>query len=171
MNLRPKRDLDRGARDNSLKSIDLGHLPELVGYRLRRAQLAIFQDFMNSFQEVGIRPTQYAVLTVVEHNPGLKQSEVSAALGIKRANLVALLDSLEERGLARRAAAAEDRRSYELYLTSKGAALMQRLRQINAAHERRVIATIGEDGRKQLLKLLAGVLDAVGSAPQEEEET
>ena len=31
------------------KTIDLGPLPELIGYVLRRAQLAVFQDFFNAF--------------------------------------------------------------------------------------------------------------------------
>jgi DNA-binding MarR family transcriptional regulator len=111
------------------------------------------------------------VLTVIERNPGLRQSQVSAALGIKRANLVALLDSLENRGLAKRTPVATDRRSYALHLTDAGAALMQKLAEINAAHERRVTGKIGEPGRRELLRLLHGIVDAVGPAAEEEEET
>jgi DNA-binding MarR family transcriptional regulator len=172
---KPKRSARRpeanDASADAPASIDLGALPHVVGYMLRRAQLAVFQDFLRSYAEVDIRPAQYAVLTVIERNPGLRQSQVSAALGIKRANLVALLDSLENRGLAKRTPVATDRRSYALHLTDAGAALMQKLAEINAAHERRVTGKIGEPGRRELLRLLHGIVDAVGPAADEEEET
>src|SRR6516165_8251255 len=97
--------------------VDLGMLPELIGFMLRRAQIVVFQEIFPLFSEVDIRPAQFSVLVVIERNPGLTQSQVSAALGIKRTNFVALLDSLEQRGLAERQARAGDRRSHALYLT------------------------------------------------------
>lgn len=150
--------------------LDLGELPLLSGYMLRRAQFAAFNDFLRYFEDLGVRPVQYAVLTVIDRNPGLKQSQVSEALGIKRANLVAILDALERRGLARREAVATDRRSYALRLTDKGTALMKDLRARSQEHEKRLAATIGEDGRQQLLKLLHGVIEAVGPGSEGEED-
>jgi DNA-binding MarR family transcriptional regulator len=125
------------ANDSEMRGaekLDLGELPRLSGYMLRRAQFAAFNDFLRFFEDLGVRPVQYAVLTVIDRNPGLKQSQVSEALGIKRANLVAILDALERRGLARREAVATDRRSYALRLTDKGAALMKELRARPVAH-------------------------------------
>jgi DNA-binding MarR family transcriptional regulator len=69
---------------------------------LRRAQLAVFQDFFMAFAPFDIRPAQYSVLTVIERNPGLTQSQVAEALGIKRTNFVGMLDALEARGLTER---------------------------------------------------------------------
>jgi DNA-binding MarR family transcriptional regulator len=158
------------AAANGDAAIDLGRLPQVVGYMLRRAQLAAFQDFLRSYAEIDIRPAQYAVLTVIERNPGLRQSQVSTALGIKRANLVALLDSLESRGLAKRVPVATDRRSYALHLTEAGAMLMEKLAEINAAHEKRVTAKIGEVGRRELLRLLHGIVEAVGPANADDDE-
>jgi len=150
--------------------LDLGELPLLSGYMLRRAQFAAFNDFLRFFDDLGIRPVQYAVLNVIDRNAGLKQSQVSEALGIKRANLVAILDALERRGLARREAVATDRRSYALRLTDKGAALMKELRARSEAHEKRLATVIGENGRQQLLKLLHGVIEAVGPGSEGDEE-
>jgi len=76
------------------KSIDLGPLPELIGYVLRRAQLAVFQDFFAAFAPFDIRPAQFSVLTIIERNPGLTQTRVAEALGIKRTNFVGMLDEL-----------------------------------------------------------------------------
>lgn len=164
--LKPKERDEANAADR----LDLGELPSLSGYMLRRAQFAAFNDFLRFFDDLGVRPVQYAVLNVIDRNPGLKQSQVSEALGIKRANLVAILDALERRQLAKREAVATDRRSYALRLTDKGSALMQELRARSEAHEKRLAAVIGEEGRQQLLKLLHGVIEAVGPGSEGEEE-
>jgi DNA-binding MarR family transcriptional regulator len=139
--------------------IDLGPLPELIGYVLRRAQLVVFQDFFRTFAPFDIRPAQFSVLTVIERNPGLTQSQVAAALGIKRTNFVGMLDELEKRGLAERRQAARDKRSYALCLTAEGAALMRRLKPVLKAHESRMVALVGEEGRDLLVELLHQIAD------------
>ena len=68
----------------------------------RRAQIWIFQDFIRTLAEVNIRPAQYSVLIVIEANHGLSQSALSQTLGIERARLVRLLDSLEARKFVQR---------------------------------------------------------------------
>src|SRR6266850_8219754 len=117
-----------GRRMGRKNDIDLGPLPELIGYVLRRAQLVVFQDFFGAFAPFDIRPALFSVLTVIERNPGLTQSQVAEALGIKRTNFVGMLDTLETRGLTERRQAVRDKRSYALYLTAEGAALMRKLK-------------------------------------------
>jgi DNA-binding MarR family transcriptional regulator len=148
------RDLDTA----SPPAPDLGHLPTLIGYLLRRAQLAAFQDFARAHAEFGIRPAQYAALTIIERNPGLKQKDVSEALGIKRANFVAMCDELESLGLAERKQVPTDRRSYALYLTRKGKALLKKLHPAILERERRLVAQIGgEEARRQLVAMLSAL--------------
>ena len=75
--------------------IALDALAGHAGYAVRRFQIWIFQDFIRTLGAVDIRPTQYSVLTVIGANPGLSQMAVAKRLGIERARLVHLLDSLE----------------------------------------------------------------------------
>lgn len=133
---------------------DLGTLPETIGYVLRRAQLAVFQDITRVFAAFDMRPAQYGALTIIGRNPGLTQTQVAEALGIQRANFVALLDTLEARGLARREAVASDRRSYALHLTDEGQALLAQLQQLVVEHERQLDQRIGPENRDLLLDLL-----------------
>jgi len=142
--------------------IDLGPLPELIGYVLRRAQLVVFQDFFGAFAPFDIRPAQFSVLTVIERNPGLTQSQVAEALGIKRTNFVGMLDTLETRGLTERRQAVRDKRSYALYLTAEGAALMRKLKPALKAQESRMVGKVGEDGRDRLIALLHEIADGHG---------
>ncbi len=134
-------------------ALDLGELGNALGYVLRRAQLASFKNFKDTFKGTNLTPAQYSVLMVIDRNPGLRQNQISDALGIKRANFVLLLNSLETRGLAQRAPAT-DRRSYALQLTPSGKRLLKKLRALSAAHEERVTAAIGRDGRETLITLL-----------------
>ena len=82
---------------------------------------------------------------MIEANPGLKQGAVGEALGIKRPNVVAMIDELERRGLVRRAADASDRRRYALVLTLKGTRLTKELHTVSERHERRLIEAVGAD--------------------------
>jgi DNA-binding MarR family transcriptional regulator len=142
-------------------AVDLGPLPGYIGYALRRAQIAVFQDFIRALAEVDIRPAQFSVLLLLEANPGLKPSQVSAALGIQRTNFVALSAALARRGLTRRGPAADDRRAHALYLTERGTDLLQRMKALQSVHESRVAGLLGATGRRRLLDLLAK-LNAVG---------
>ena len=144
--------------DSAGKAVDVGPLAGKIGYALRRAQLSVFDEIITTFTELDLRPAQYSVLVLLEHAPGLKQSDVAGALGIQRANFVALFDGLERRGLARRSPTPNDRRSYALYLTEAGEGVLALAARLDAELEARLDARLGAGGREQLLKLLGQVL-------------
>jgi DNA-binding MarR family transcriptional regulator len=129
----------------------------LVGYALRRAQLAIFADFNQTLASLKLRPTQLAVLMLIDQNPGTSQSSVSEALGIQKANFVAIISELADRGLVRRRKSENDGRTYSLGLTARGRSLLEDAEKLQSVHEARVIAQIGTEGRVQLLSLLERV--------------
>jgi len=126
-----------------------------AGYAVRRFQIWIFQDFIRTLAAVDIKPTQYSVLTVIGANPGLSQMAVAKRLGIERARLVHLLDSLEDRKLLRRVQSRTDRRSHALHLTARGAASLRQFKLLAAEHERHVAERIGAGNREQLLRILS----------------
>jgi DNA-binding MarR family transcriptional regulator len=137
------------------RPLDLSALTSIVGYPLRRAQLAVFEDFNRRFVALKLSPAQYSALVVIDANPGRKQSEIAGALGIQRPNFVAMMDELERRGLAERLRTPVDRRSRALALTAAGSALVARARRVQAEQEREVERLIGREGREQLVVALA----------------
>ncbi|HUI60898.1 MAG TPA: MarR family transcriptional regulator [Steroidobacteraceae bacterium] len=149
------------AADGSGRSVEFGPLTDYLGYALRRAQMSAVAEFLDAFREVDLRPTQFAVLTIINENPGIRQSEVCTALGIQKANFVPLLNELERRGLALRKAGVSDRRSSALHLTALGDATLQRARALHEAYEEQFVTRLGRRGRDQLLALLNKVM-AVG---------
>jgi DNA-binding MarR family transcriptional regulator len=136
------------------EAIDYGPLDNRLGYALRRAQLAVFRDFFNAFAELEIRPGQYSVLTIIEHNPGLSQTQVCDALGIQKANFVSVLDILVKRGLVSRRPTPNDRRSYALFLTTSGKLLMRKLHRISDQHEQRIIDRVGAENYRRMFASL-----------------
>jgi DNA-binding MarR family transcriptional regulator len=129
-------------------------LSGLIGYALRRAQQVITADFSQTLATLGIRPGQFAVLTLIDQNPGTSQSNVCDALGIQKANFVATIADLVERGLVKRRKSERDGRTYSLGLTARGRSILEDAEKLQALHEARVIAQIGTEGRQQLLSLL-----------------
>ena len=144
------------------QQLNYGPLPSHIGYILRCAQLRSFRQFHETLSGLELSPAQFSVLVIVGFNPGLKQAEVAAALNIKRANLVALLDRLERAGLAQRVVSTTDRRSHALYLTDAGMALMKRAEGLIAHHEKTVEDRLGAQNKRKLFELLVKLQDAMG---------
>jgi DNA-binding MarR family transcriptional regulator len=120
----------RGPRPGSIArvpGIDYGGLDDLLGYLLRRAQLAGFEAFQRATAGVDITPPRYTALTFVGANPGLSQTDLGAALGTARSGAMLLTNWFEAHGLAERRRRNGDGRAWGLYLTPRGRALISRL--------------------------------------------
>ena len=70
-----------------------------------------------------------------------------------------LVDALEARGLAERRPVPGDRRARGLFLTRLGAEALARLEAKAAAHEAKLAARLGSEGRMQLVALLRRLSD------------
>ena len=134
--------------------VELGMLKSLLGYHLRRAQVAVFQHFADTMGEADITPGQFGVLSVISGNPGLSQTQLGNALGIDRSTVVAVIDRLEARGLVMRASSPNDRRSHALKLSDHGAELLRRLEEMVRAHERHIGRGLSAEDQRLLIQLL-----------------
>jgi len=146
-----------GARRGRSAEIDYGVLPSLIGYNLRRAQLKVFQNFQSAMAPFDLTPGQFGVLTLINENEGLSQSDLGTALGIDRSTMVAVIDRLEGRDLVVRAPSPSDRRSYALRLSAHGktvmADIMPRLRE----HEATIASALSDSEQSTLISLLRRV--------------
>jgi len=129
-------------------------LDQHLGYFTRRFQVWVFQDFIRTLSEIGIRPAQYSVLVVIGANPGLSQADLGQLLGIERARLVRMLDRLDRRGLTRRLPSSVDRRSHALHLTRDGEKLLKQAKLLANQHEARLTEKLGAENRRVMLNIL-----------------
>ena len=149
------------ARDNRQPKLALGLLPDLIGYSLRKAQIAVFQNFQNAVAPHDITPGQFGVLILIRENIGLSQSELGTAIGIDRSTMVAVIDRLESRGWVVRAPSPSDRRSYALELSPEGEALVNELIPRVLAHEQHMVQKLAPHEQGTLIDLLGRVACAV----------
>jgi DNA-binding MarR family transcriptional regulator len=157
---KPSQTLRRAGASNVARGpqISLGGLDQFTGYAVRRAQVWIFQDFKRVLKNAEITPAQFAVMKIVAANAGIVQARVAEVLAIERARLVDMLDRLETRRLIARSRSPSDRRTHALQLTHEGAALLERLAPLIAAHEQHVVERIGAEDKRQLLRILGALL-------------
>lgn len=137
-----------------MENFNFDLLPSLIGYHLRKAQTAVFQDFSLSLRDCNITPGQFGVLVLVKANVGLNQTTLGNALGIDRSTVVAVINKLEARGLVERTPALTDRRSYALQLSPQGVKLLRRARNMVAKHEKRISKGLTQSDQVQLIGLL-----------------
>ncbi len=137
--------------------IALGKLNRLLGYHLRRASVAAFQNFALHLAKDRISPAQLGILLLTEANPGINQTRVGKALGIDRSTLVSMIDLLETRGYLARTPSPTDRRSHALRLGRAGETFLRGIDARIDRHENEIAAGLSAAERKTLMALLMRV--------------
>jgi len=136
------------------EKLAFGQLNNHLGYLLRRLQIWVFQDFIQTLGPMKLRPAQYSVLLIIEANPGRSQAAIGQMLGIERARLVRLLHELERRKWISRRASGSDARSHSLYLTVDGEKALAKIKGLAEQHETQLAEYVGPKRRMQLMNLL-----------------
>ena len=134
--------------------VDFGTLGDLIGYALRRAQIAIYQDFFATVGSLGFTPQLFATLVLIERNPGLNQSGLGRVMGVNRAAAMALVKRLEDLGLVARVASKADRRANAVALTAIGKKRLPQLITAVRDHDARVSKNLGSQELASLRRLL-----------------
>lgn len=118
--------------------LTLSDRPGFLIRRLHQIHVALFLEECAAF---GITPVQYSVMTALERAGPLDQASLGREIGIDRANATDVVRRLEERGLLRRSAHAEDSRVKLCSLTTAGRSLNRRMRSaVERAHARTIDA-------------------------------
>ena len=136
------------------EKLALGQLNHHLGFFLRRLQIWVFQDFIQTLAPMKVRPAQYSVLLIIEANPGRSQAAIGQTLGIERARLARLLHELERRKWISRHASGSDARSHSLHLTADGEKALAKIKSLAEQHEARLAERVGSKRHTQLMDLL-----------------
>jgi DNA-binding MarR family transcriptional regulator len=134
--------------------LDYDVLDELLGYSLRRAQVAMFHSFHEATRGMGITPPRFTALVIVGANPGISQSALGNVLGIARSGAMALTDWFEERSLVERRRKPGDGRAWGLHLTERGTELVEKMKRRVLTRDKRRASQLLPRERRELLRLL-----------------
>jgi DNA-binding MarR family transcriptional regulator len=135
-------------------ALDYGVLDELLGYSLRRAQVAMFIAFHEATRGMNITPPRFTALVIIGANPGISQSTLGKVLGIARSGAMLVTDWFEDRGLVERRRRPGDERAWGLHLTRKGEQLTERMKRRVLELDHKRTPGLTEKDRRELLGLL-----------------
>jgi DNA-binding MarR family transcriptional regulator len=123
-------------------------------------QLGFFaaRRFGELLAPLGLEQRQAGMLMGLAAHEGTSQQALGEVMGLNATRMVFLVDELEQRGLVERRRNPADRRSHALYLTDRGRDTLRQTRQVAAAHERSLGASLTEAERGQLVSLLRKVV-------------
>ena len=136
------------------RGLNLGPLARLLGFRLRRAQLTVYEDFQRDAPVPQIAPGQLGILVIIDENPDMTQQQLCEGIGIDKSTFAISLDRLADRGLLRRVRSEDDRRRNSLRLTAKGKETLRAMLVHAERHERRIFTRLSAAEREQLMELL-----------------
>ncbi len=134
--------------------LDTSYLEALLGYNTRRATLTIVSHFMEQMSPFELRPTDFSVLSLIRHNPGITASQLCSALNILKPNLVIFLKDFENRKLISRKPHLTDGRAMRLLLTPSGEKLMAQAEAMAVESDCTISKTLTERERETLKRLL-----------------
>jgi len=137
--------------------LDYDVLDELLGYSLRRAQVAMFIAFHEATRGMNITPPRFTALVIIGANPGIRQTVLGNVLGIARSGAMLVTDWFEARGLVERRHLPSDGRAWGLHLTRKGEQLVERMKRRVLAVDYKHTNSLKKSERRQLLRLLEKV--------------
>ncbi|MGC2032101.1 MAG: MarR family transcriptional regulator [Steroidobacteraceae bacterium] len=143
--------------------VELGPLRHYIGFQLRRAQDLSFQAFARRTGQIDLGPGRFAILALINENPGLNQTLLSRASGRDKSTLTPALRDLEKRGFISRHRSTTDGRAFVLHLTSKGKTHLADLTEHAEAHDRDLDAIVGSFHKPLLIHLLEQIVDGLSN--------
>ena len=103
----------------------------------------------------GVRGYHFRLLAALDEYGPSSQADLGRRTGIDRSDVVAALNELVGRGLARREPDAADRRRNVVTLTTSGARVLERLDAVVDDVQKAVLAPLTQNERETFVRLLA----------------
>lgn len=129
-------------------------LESSIGYALKRAQHALRLRVDEVLREEGLTTPQYAVLSVLDEDPGLSGAELARRSFVTPQTMNAIVTKLESAGMIERRPHPEHGRVLQAYLTEKGESLYAGARDRVVGVEERMLEGLAQEERGRLLEML-----------------
>jgi DNA-binding MarR family transcriptional regulator len=125
---------------------------------LKHAQLQMAELTAKALTPYGIAGRELAVLVVLAGRAPTSQQQAARRLGIDRTTMVAMLDTLEGKGLVSRHPDAEDRRRNVVELSAAGQDILRRATKASEEAEREFLAPLSPQAAQQLRDSLQAIV-------------
>lgn len=130
------------------------------GFLVRRLNQIHYALFFEECDLEGITPVQHGILTVLLSRPWMDQTNISLELGIDRTTTADVVRRLEEKMLIKRQVNPNDKRSRQVYITSYGIELMEKLKPKMEKAQEDLLAPLTAEEKKEFMRLLVKTVEA-----------
>lgn len=159
--------IETAARVTDEQTLSLGVLAELLGFHIRRAQVMNFREFHRHVTDPDATPTQFAMLVLIEANPGLSQRDLGGMLDMDRATTMAVVDRLAVARWISKKRSTVDRRKHMLQLTEAGRRALAKMKQAVLELEQSFARGLTQRESRQLLMLIRKLCSSASSPGDE----
>jgi DNA-binding MarR family transcriptional regulator len=121
-----------------------------LGYLFKHAQVRLSELTAEALAPFDVDARELGVLILVDAHEPSSQQLVAERLGVDRTTMVAVLDTLEQRGLVTRRPDTEDRRRNAVELTPAGKETVRRASKASDEAERKLLAPLAADAAERL---------------------
>lgn len=129
-----------------------------LGYLLKHTGMRLQELSDQALAPFGITPHELPVLILIASHAPASQQQAAQRLGIDRTSMVALLDTLEAKGLVVRQPDTADRRRNVVELTDTGQDVLRRATLASDAAERELLGPLSEEDAQHLRDALRAIV-------------
>ncbi|RTE03939.1 MarR family winged helix-turn-helix transcriptional regulator [Paenibacillus whitsoniae] len=125
-----------------------------IGFQMGVTYRKLSNYLLFRLKEHEITPEQWSVLYQVDREDGLMQKEIAERSGKDRPTITRILDHLEGKGYVLKKIGDNDRRSFLVFMTEKGKALIAQTLPIEQNVIQEIKGCMSDEEYAQLMKLL-----------------
>ena len=133
-------------------------LSRRLGYLFKHAQSRLAELNAQALAPFGINAHELGVLILLAGTQPSSQRQAAERLGVDRTTMVAVLDTLERKGLVSRHPDVHDRRRNLVQLTASGQETVRRAREASDEAERTLLAALSSTDAERLREALQAVV-------------
>lgn len=138
-------------------------LDQFLPYRLSLLSNQISQGIARTYEEkFGLGVTEWRVIAILGRFPGISATEVTEKSAMDKVAVSRAVRKLLEAGRIERLDNDNDRRAKHLHLSPAGQAVYDAIVPAALAYEKRLLAALGDDERKELDYLLTRLMEVSG---------
>ena len=137
--------------------MNLGELPEILGYLLRLAARASDRQVLPVLAANGFTRAEITTLMIIAYNPNRSLQEITTAVGVEMPATQRLVNALRKKGYVTQSRPDYDKRITQYQITPSGLEQAERMKYLSNEKDRKLMNGLSEAEKKELFRLLRHV--------------
>lgn len=137
--------------------MNLGELPEILGYLLRLAARASDRQVLPVLAANGFTRAEITTLMIIAYNPNRSLQEITTAVGVEMPATQRLVNALRKKGYVTQSRPDYDKRITQYQITPSGLEQAERMKDLSNEKDRKLMNGLSEAEKKELFRLLRHV--------------